>query len=299
VNRRARKWAAAAALLALVAGGALAFGQLSGTFAIFTADTENPNSAFTAGWIPPPSTPSSSNNGSPYATEHLAWTSGNSTVMPSGSNPVTGQALLYADGGASTTGSAGCPSAGSGSYSAFSTPAANATTADVTGNNVSQWWCFEVQSTSGGPWTSDFVTFPGRRIFAATSVALNNKAGQTLGTMENGDTIVITYNQNLSFSGGITVISCTAGNILIGASACGTTPTIGTITGVGVAHSRPFNGPSTTAGNGTTTLTITLAGSAATTTITGTGTFTPGTGVTSSGAQNICTTCTVSASGDF
>ena len=52
MSQKARNWAAAAASIALLAGGALAYGQVSGTFAIFTAETENPNSTFNGSWIP-------------------------------------------------------------------------------------------------------------------------------------------------------------------------------------------------------------------------------------------------------
>src|SRR5207253_906807 len=115
----ARRWVAAAALLVLVAGGALASGQVSGTFAVFTADPTS-----------------------------------------------------------------------------------------VTGTNISDWWCFRIHATSATVWTSPTVAFTPLRILVPTSMTLNNKAGQTVGTMEAGDTITVNYNQAVSVSGTVTVNSC-------------------------------------------------------------------------------------------
>ena len=291
MNRKARRWAAAAALILLVAGGALAFGQLSGTFAIFNAETENQNAVFNGSWIPAPSGGTSSLNGSPYATEHLAWASGHSAATPS-PNPVTGQTIYYADGG--TGASASC-----GTYGAFSTTTAAATTADVTGTNLSHWWCFEVYSTSAaattsGTWTSGVTTFSAVRIFVVTAFDQHNVT--TTNTARNGDQIVLTFNQNRGAwnggNGAALVRFCNTGKILISTSAttCATTaPNLGTITGQTVATSMTCN-TSTTAGNGTTTLTITLAGCSSTSNIgAGTATFTPtGTALAASAGTNLC-----------
>ena len=196
MSLKARNRAAAAAVAALLIGGTLAFGQFSGTFAIFTAETENPNTAAKGSWIPAPSaTTSSLLNATPWSQEHLAWTSGNSTLMPGGAtNPVTGQTFLYADGGSGA--SASC-----GSYTSFSTTTAAATTADLTGTNLADWWCFEVESTSAGAntsgvWTSDVTTFTPRQILVPVSVAISN--GRNALTPDTGDKIVITFNQNIN-----------------------------------------------------------------------------------------------------
>ena len=133
----ARRWVAAAAMLLLVAGGALAYGQTSGTFAIFTAETENPNAVFQGSWIPPiASTTSSLVTSGSYNQVQLSWTLG--TIPPSG-HPITGYSVEYADGG--STGSASC-----GSYGAFSTPSSSPTS--LTGTNISDWWCFRIHATS-------------------------------------------------------------------------------------------------------------------------------------------------------
>lgn len=304
MSQKARKRAAAIALVALIAGGALAYGQVSGTFAIFIAETENPNSAALGSWIPPPTLTSTALNGSPYATEHLVWVSGNSTVMPgAAANPVTGQALLYADGGSAAA--AVCPAAGSGSYASF-TPSpvltATSTTSDVTGTNVTDWWCWELQSTSAGAntsgnWTSDYKAYTSvqsQRLFVLTGVSQNNTGG-TLNKVENGDQLVLTFNQNRgpigAGNGTVYVRICNTGRILVSTAAiggCAVTPNIGTITGQTISTNRSCT--ATSAGNGTTTLTITLAACGGNSSVgAGTATFTPtGTGLAATAGTNLC-----------
>ena len=288
----ARRWVATAALLLLVAGGALAYGQTSGTFAIFTAETENPNAVFQGSWIPPIASATSSlvTSGS-YNQAQLSWTLG--TIPPSG-NPITGYSIEYAPGGSG--GSASC-----GTYGSFSTPSSSPVS--VTGTDISQWWCFRIHATSATVWTSATVSFTPQRILVPSSVTLSNKAGQVAGTMEAGDTIKIVYNQAVNVGGTVTVNACTANTIVIG-GACGATGTIGTITGfTNIAHARTFAN-STVAGSGTSTLTITLVG-AQTTTVTGGGTFTASgagvvlTGNTSEDACSASPTCSAPSSGDF
>jgi hypothetical protein len=293
VNRQARRWAAAAALLLLVAGGTLAYGQASGTFALFTAETKNPNAVFQGSWIPPIQSQTSAlvNSGS-YSQVQLSWSLG--TIPPSG-NPVTGYSLEYAPGG--TGGSASC-----GTYAAFSTPAGSPV--NVTGTDVSQWWCFRIHATSATVWTSATVAFTPRRLYAPTTITLNNGGGGTAGTVENGDTIAITFNQAPSNPGTISVQVCTSGNVEIGSGACGTAGSIGTITGLGsIARNITYN--NSTSAVGSNTLTITLGGASNGTsgksTVSGSGSYTAGSGATSSGGQQACTAgaCAVSTSGDF
>lgn len=106
-----RGWGAAA-FLGLLAGGTLAFGQLSWTFAFFNAVTENQDNVLVGGWVPEPSgTNSAPLTSDPYSEAMLSWTA-------AANPPVTGQTLQYADGGSGA--SASCPPAGSASYGALS-----------------------------------------------------------------------------------------------------------------------------------------------------------------------------------
>lgn len=310
MSRKARRRAAAAALVLLVIGGTLAFGQISGTFAIFQAETENQTGVFQGSWIPAATLTSTAlNNVSPYATEHLVWTSGSNTVMPGGgSNPVSGQTIYYADGGVGN-GAATCPAAGSGSYTSFTTTTFNAGTADLTGTNLSHWWCWEIVSTStsattSGSWTSDlkaFTTAQAREIFVLTAFDQHNV--NTANSLRNTDQIILTFNQNRgpigAGNGTVNVDVCNTGTILISTAAianCAATPNIGKITGQTVGSNRTCN-TSTTAGNGTTALTITLANCTGNAAIgAGTATFTPtGTGIQSSGGTNLCSSTSAPA----
>jgi hypothetical protein len=301
VSRRARTRAAAAALLALAAGGILAFGQFSGTFAIFTAENENQNNTFVAGWIPPPSgTASALPTATPYGKLSLTWTSGASAASPS-PNPVTGQTLLYADGGSGA--SASC-----GTYSSFDSTIAPATTTySAAGTNVPDWWCFEIESTSAsatssGSWTSDVVTFTPLRILVPISVAYAN--GRNSGSLDSNDTITITFNQNVGTASGTSVCQFNSGTLLIGDSTCSNVSTdgysIGKITGLTIGGG----------GHTKSTATVTVAGAVVTVKVTqngatqtGAGTFTASNSVlASAGSLPACSSssspnCTVTPSG--
>jgi hypothetical protein len=315
VSRRARTRAAAAALVALIAGGTLAFGQFSGTFAIFTSETENQNAVFKGSWIPAPSGATSSLDGTPYSQEHLAWTSGHSAATPS-PNPVTGQTILYADGGDGT--SASC-----GSYSSFGTVASTATTDDATGTNLGDWWCFEVQSTSSaattsGSWTAGPLVFTPRQILVPLSVLVTN-GGTGSNRMNSGDTIKITFNQNVNTPATHTFCGVNNGaNDVIfigdtkasGATCTATdTYTIGKITGVTVSATiTALTETVTMSGtNGWTSnvMTVKITANSTSTATFGTPVFLTSTSVTAvTGSQVACQstagpTCTTGPTGTF
>jgi hypothetical protein len=299
VSTRARSRAAAAAVVALVAGIVLAGGQVTGAFALFTGETQNQSSTFSGGWIPAPSGASSATAGSPYSQVTLTWTSGSTTTMPNGNpNPVTGQTIQYANGGGG--GSASC-----GSYGSFKTESAGTTSDSVTGSDIASWWCFQVYSTSAGPWTSAAVVFTPRRLFVpSAAVTLTDAGGGHVNFSENGDRIAIPYNQTPTNVASLAVQVCSNGSIYIGAAACSGTPSVGLITGMSINSTVSY--PSSTGSVAGSTLTITLGGAnngvSGRTQVQGTGSFTSGSGVTSTGGQNACTaspTCSVSTSGDF
>ena len=281
----ARRWVAAAALLLLVAGGALAYGQMSGTFAIFTAETENPNAVFQGSWIPPIASATSSlvTSGS-FNQVQLSWTLG---TIPSSGNPITGYSVEYAPGGSG--GSASC-----GTYGSFSTPASSPVS--VTGTDISQWWCFRIHATSATVWTSATVAFTPRRLFVPTNTVALSNTGGTLNSIEQLDQIAVTFNQTPSSPGTITVSTSTTGTITIGS--------VGTISGLTIGANRTYSG-STTSVSGN-TLTITVNGGSGVTSHATTvgnlpGTFTGNSSFTSSGGQNLCSAaaCTVQTSGSF
>ena len=324
MSRRVRTWAATAAFAALVAGGALAFGQVSGTFAIFTAETENPNAVFQGGWIPAPTTSSISIGGTGNLQAVMTWALGSWTGT--GSNPQTGDKILFADGGSNS--SASCPG---GTYGTTSDTITNTTTLtdSLTGSPNTDWWCYQVVATSATVWTSQPATFSAVRPLVPTGIATAN--GGSSGTMDSGDTITITYDNNnnepVSYSGGNVFVCAYAGSggtgwIVIGDSsvaggstnngACngsgsGDTATIGKISGVSVISTRLFYGSTVTPSGSTVRVTLGNAGGSGAnsrTNVTGTGTFTPaGATVTATtGGWTQCTTgstCTPSSSMSF
>ena len=279
----ARRWVAAAALLVLVAGGALAYGQVSGTFALFSAETKNPNAVFQGSWIPQIQSQTSAlvASGS-YNQVQLSWSTG--TNPPSG-NPITGYSVEYADGLSGA--SASCQS-----YGAFSTPASSPTS--VTGTNISDWWCYRIHATSGTVWTSPTVAFTPVHLFTPINTVVFSNNGGTLNNIEQLDRIAITFNQTPSNPGTIGVTTTTSSITIAG---------VGTITGLTIGAARNYAASTTSiAGN---TLTIVINGGSGVTshatTATGTGTFTGNSSFTSSGGQNLCSAaaCAVSTSGNF
>lgn len=292
MSRGARRWAAAAALL-LTAGGALAFGQVTGTFAVFNAVSENQNNVLVGGWVPEPSGTGSAVGSSPYTTASLSWTPGAGTNPPE-----SGQTLKYHDGGSGA--SASCPSPGDPTYSSVSSPGLGVNSASVTGANFTDWWCYEINSVDGN-WTTDYVAFPAVRLLVPVSVAAS---GNGNGNLDNGDSIVITFNQNVSLSGGPTGICTDATNnaIAIGITSCaaGTQGTVGTITGLGfVKKTGAITATITAAGN---QITVGVTSNSRNVTVGAGATFTAGPAdIASTGGWTACTAaaCQPTPSGSF
>lgn len=242
----------------LTAGLILASTPVSGTFASFAAETENDGAAFAGGWIPPPSGLSDVVNGANNSKVELDWTSGASAAQPS-PNPVTGQELDIADGGSG-------PTASCGTYSAVTTYSKTRTTATDggTGVPISDWWCYQMVSTSGGSWTTS-ATFPPFQLLVPVSVVFS---GDGDGLLESGETITITFNQSvdaasLAINSGICQVKGASGKIYLGYSgtcASGAAYSIAKITGIHV-----------TGATGGTTATVSAAGAVVTVTATAAG----------------------------
>jgi hypothetical protein len=288
--------------LVWMASAALATGVVPGVGAVFTADTENQNAAFSGSWIPPPSgTSSAVPTASPYGALSLTWTSGASAAAPSPS-PVTGQTLQFADGGSGA--SASC-----GAYGSPQSLASATASTTVSGSPVADWWCYELESTSASNWTSNWVTFTPLQIFVPTSVVFQ-ATGTQAGKMDSGDKIVITFNQNVgTISTPIDVcINPTANTTFVGdTSNCNNAAdgySIGKLTGWTVAGGKQNKNTSAVSVSGS-VVTITLGGGGTSGNVTGNAMFTASsTGVLSSGSLHACSsasspTCTVTSSGSF
>jgi hypothetical protein len=243
-------WAAAAASLALIAGGGLAYGQLSGTFAIFTAETENQGAVFQGGWVSAAtglSAPQASGNG-----EYFTWTVG--------SNGVTAQEVYFADQGTTsnctgasythaTTGAAGANALSSG---ATSVDGANAGTSDdVPAANVGDYICYQIRSTHGVWWTPANIGSAVQVGLVPLSIAFSAPGS---GSMVTNNTFTIVFNHNFTYSSGTINVVATLGNP-------GTLsfPGIGSVSGGNITKGGSCNA-STVSGTGTTTMTIKLSG---------------------------------------
>lgn len=288
---------AAGALLLLLVGGILAFGQLSGTFAIFNAETDNPGSTFSGGWIPAPSGLSSGVGGASNDQAQLSWTSGASAAQPS-PNPVTGQELQIADGGSGA--SASC-----GSYGNQAALAAGATSTTDSGAGVplTDWWCYQMVSTSSGSWTNS-AEFTPVRLLVPTSVVFG---GNGNGKFETGETITITFDRSVdassvSINKGVCQVKGTNKNGFViigftGTCSSGAAYAVGKITGITVGKTG-----STTASVSVSGAQVTITATSGGQNVAAGGTFVASTSITAgSGAVAACVSaaCQLTPTGSF
>jgi hypothetical protein len=277
VSRRARKWAAAAAVVVFAAGVVLATGQVTGTFALFTAETENQGSAFAGDWVAAPTGLGAPTVDGLGAT--LAWT--NAT------HGVTGQEIWYGD-QTTTTNCTGVTYAGLVTGASLGATAntiagtGSPNDAAVVGDNI----CYQIRSTHNAWYT--VANFSVIQVgLVPKTIAFN---GTGTGKMATNNTFTITFNQNFAYSSGNITVTATAGNpgtVTLGA--------LGTISGGNVTKGGSCAN-STVGGTGTKTMLITLKNcptgpSTIAVTAGGTGTYTgAGATVTSStGGVSQCT----------
>lgn len=294
MNHQVRRTAGVLAAIALLGGLVLAVGTVTGTLAVFSADAGNMNGVVAGGWIPAPSGLSDSVTGAMNDQLQLSWTSGASAAQPS-PNPVSGQQLQIADGGSGATASCG---AYGNEGSALSAAATSVT--DGGGSvPVANWHCYQMVSLSSGSWTAS-AEFPAIRLLVPISVVFG---GNGNGKFESGETITITYNQDVaapSINKGVCQVKGTSANGVIVIGFTGTCSAsagygIGKITGITVGKT------------GSTAASVSVSGPVVTITATGGGqnvttggTFVSAAAVTgSSGSPAACTSCTVAPSGGF
>ncbi|HET8529208.1 MAG TPA: hypothetical protein VFL60_09875 [Gaiellaceae bacterium] len=278
----------------LVAGAGLAAGALVG----FSAETQTKPSTYAGGWLDAPTglqAPTVSGYGAT-----LTWTPG--------THDLTGQALYGTDQGTTSN----CTGATYATQFATGLAKTLTTTTDSRGATANgHWICYQIQSTHGS-WSTGANFAPVQVGLVPTGIAVNNGGGNS-GQIENGDTIALSFNQNIVYSGAASISVCAFmgsgnGSVLIGDSTCAA-PTdatsIGTITGLTIQNnSRQY--PSSTASASGNTLTITLGGAKsnpqgrAPASWPGTFTYTGGSAIQSTaGSAAVCTAanCTWATSG--
>lgn len=285
-----------AAALALFGGG-----RVGSTWAsfnnIFRAETENAGSSFGATWLaaPTPAAPSVSGNNAT-----VTWTVSNHGP---GTTAGQGQEVLgsfTASNGTSTT----CPTTG---YTQIAVPSATATTYTDSGRGSGvggEYYCYEIGATFATNWVTASTAQRAQFPFYATGVTLSNGDAK----IAAGDTIAVSFNntpQTFAASESLTVITCTSTRVLVGASSCSATPSVGTLTlsGKTIPSSKTYSSSYTFSAN---TITVTLGG-ANSVTLGGSGTagwsFTPTATLKQGGNVAICTSsgsgCVPTTSSNF
>jgi hypothetical protein len=206
VSRKARTRAAVAALVLLAVGGALTYGQVSGTFAIFNADVESSNATSQGSWVTGPTgfnTPVASGNGA-----YFTWTVGN--------HGVAAQEVYFADQGATSncTGASYSNSLYSGGTALSNVVASidgagSGTSSDVPAANQGDYICYRVRSTNNAWYTDSNVGTAVQVGLVPTGIVFN---GAGSGQIASNKTIKITYNHNPAYSSGNVNIVATMGN---------------------------------------------------------------------------------------
>lgn len=287
MKRKALRRASALCIMLISVSLLISGLPVGGAFAFLDGETVNAGSVFAGGWIGPATAASATASG--YDTS-LAWT-------PGTQGPVTGQQLYGVD----NTTTSNCTGV---TYSLLAT-LASASTATYTDSNRGStangdWYCYELLSTSASSWTAATALPAVQLGLVATAISLTNGNG----TIANGDTIKITFNQKTTVAAG-TVKVCgwagtgTAGSIVIGDTAAGNCAaagdaySIGKITNIAVGTTRTYlTSTAAVSASAPWTVTITLAGSSGSSTESGTAKFTPSTTVKSSATTDQATACT-------
>jgi hypothetical protein len=282
MDKALRQAAVALACLSAIAI-ALSTGAVGSTFAVFNAETQNAGSSFAGGWIDPPGslavTPSGYDVG-------FSWT-------PGAHPPMTGQTLQGFDNGTSSS----CTGAVYATIATLASATATYTDSNRGAAANGDWYCYQLVSTSASNWTAQ-ASKALQVGLAATGVSLAN--GGTNNSIDAGDTITLTFNQqtNLGASGTTKVCVVSPGTIVLGdvtgGSSCGAGDgaSIGKLTGETLGSSQLYRSSTfTTSASAPWTLVIKLVGSGSAT-YAGNATFVPSASVLSAAATNRASLCT-------
>lgn len=216
MSRKARTRAAVAALVLLAVGGALTYGQVSGTFAVFNADVESSNATSQGSWVTGPTgfnTPVASGNG-----EYFTWTVGN--------HGVAAQEVYFADQGATSncTGASYSNSLYSGGTAlgagvASIDGAGSGTSSNVPAANQGDYICYRIRSTNNA-WYAD------SNVGTAVQVGLvpTSFASSSGATIDKHTNFTINFNHPISYTGAGTITITTSASTL-------TLPGIATVSG--------------------------------------------------------------------
>lgn len=298
MSRKARMRAAAASAVALAIGLAFATGAIHGAWANFQAETQNTGAQASGGWINAPTSLSATPSG--YGAS-FTWNAGTTGVSPFGA--LSSQQLYYTNEG--TTNS--CVGATYASTAGSALGGGAGSTSDAESSAVNgDYFCYRLRSTKNTTWWVDTTFSPNPIQVGLVPLSVSYDGG---GSITNGTTITITFNQTITFSTGNTDVCVFSGTVILGdASGCagsGDTAIFGVLSG-GTASKTPKCTSSSFGGSGTTTLTVTVGGcptngppgGRAPATMSGTATYVPAgsTLTSSSGGAQQCTISTCNPS---
>lgn len=266
-------------------------GIIGSTGAVFNAETKNNASAFAGGWVGAPTAATATTSGYDGI---LNWTPGTQSV--------TGQTINVADNGTSSN----CTGAAYGSPATVSATTNARTDANRAASANGDWFCYQIVSTSATVWTS-VLNLPAVQLgLAATNVAIAN--GGTANSIDGGDTITITFNQQTTIANSSTLKVCAFGGgsntILLGdgktGNNCGSAATDGytigqltTTSTISGSSTRYTNSSVSVSTSAPWTVTITLSNNGSTTVASGANwTFTPSASVATNVATDRAPACT-------
>ena len=289
MSRRALRWAGGAVAVLAFAGLLLSTGPIGDTLALFNGETQNAGSTFAGGWVGAAASPTATASGYDMG---LAWT-------PGTHGPVTGQQLYGVD----NTTSSNCTGAAYALIATLALPTTAAYTDSSRGTLATDgdWFCYELVSTSATAWTA-LDMLPALQIgLAATALATANHG--TANTVDDNDTITITFNQQTNVStANIRVCTWSSGSIVLGdtTGACtgaGDANSLGVLTLSGAtisANAAAGSSQVALSSSAPWTVTVTLAGTSGTANLSGspTWTFTPSAAVMSNATTDQATACT-------
>jgi hypothetical protein len=245
----------------LLVVGCLLFtvGVVGGTYASFNAEVDTQTATFAGGYVAAPTNPTLSASGYDGI---LAWTTGTTGVL--------NQAIYVQDrNGNDSCNNSYATTVSTTEPSTESTYTDTGRASDTSLNG--DYFCYEIDSTYNG-WDNPTTVGPLQLGLVPVSVSVSN--GGTSGDIDDGDTITVTFNQNLTLlvSGSIQVQACSNnGQVRIGDSNCSGFEDFGILQGLTIGATAKFNNSTIDVSGNTVVVTLNSGGHS--TSVSGSATF--------------------------
>lgn len=232
----------------IIAALLLCVGVVGGTTAIFTAEVTNKTSTFGGGWVGSPASPGVA--GPNGADMTITWTTPTTTG-------VQGYVVAATNMGTTATACPGSTVTYPEKLVTLAAPASSYTATNATSqSDDGYYYCYHVRSywTTNSWYGNDGVGNANaiRIGLYATAVTLRNNSNN----LNKHDGLTLTFNQAVDAASG-SMIACTNETVLLGATSCSATPSIGTLTMTGGTIPTQTTFSMSVTGSGTTTLSLT------------------------------------------